>query len=211
MKLAIIEDRISRLENFLDSASINDANVEVVSGRGFDLLVQQLEGGEASSLDGFNCVACHRSALKMDLREVIKGHCRSAQKLLIFFSGGISSSFYDDTLFPFLSINSKDFYSSRLRLFINELKQENVNPLILQFGEQWKLSLFLQLRNRLALFQNRKENVRMNDLKISSSIKHDLTNQETAHMFDKGDFTKINSEQLTMLKGVLDKKIKTFV
>jgi hypothetical protein len=96
-------------------------------------------------------------------------------------------------------------------LFINELKKQNVNPLILQFGEQWKLSLFLQLRNRLTVFQNRKENVRLNDLKITSPIKHDLSNEETVSLFDKGDFTKVSSEQLSLLKAVLDKKIRSFV
>ena len=75
---------------------------------------------------------------------------------MIFFSGGITSSVLKDLDFPFLHINSKEFYSENLKLFIEAFEESNaVNLLVLQFGKKWKLSLLLNLRNNIAVALNK--------------------------------------------------------
>ena len=57
---------------------------------------------------------------------------------MVFFSGGISSNFYDNSEFEKLEINSKTFYSKNLVLFLDAVKNQNEDILMLCYGEYWK-------------------------------------------------------------------------
>jgi hypothetical protein len=142
---------------------------------------------------------------------------------LIFFSGGITSSVLKDLDFPFLHINSKEFYAENLKMFIEACEESNtVNLLVLQFGKKWKLSLLLNLRNNIAVALNKKalklqfpdseiddsELIkRVRDLQINSAIKADLVNEKTKVIFSADDLTPVSYDHVQDIKYVLDRVI----
>ncbi len=216
MKIAIIEDRIGRLEHHAEFDLIACNSVTIITGCEFDNLISELVTKNTNTLDKYVCIASHRSALTNEIRDFIKEYCRSNNKPLIFFSGGITSSVYKDIYFPFLHINSKDFYSLNLKLFISNFEENNdINLLILQFGIRWKLSLLLNLRNTIAVAQNKhalkisnpeieiddNELIRrVIDLKINSLIKKDLINEKTKNILLGNELASITIEQVQEIK-----------
>jgi hypothetical protein len=227
MKIALIEDRIPRLEKYVDFELKKYLSLEIITGLAFSNLVVSLDRNDTKILDEFNCISCHRSAISNEIRDVLKEYCRINKKPLIFFSGGITSSVLKDLEFPFLHINSKDFYSQNLKLFIESSEDNNtVNLLILQFGAKWKLTLLLNLRNRIIVAQNKlaiKEQFpnaeideielikRVRDLQISSVIMEDLYHSESEHFFLKNDLNLISSEQVQSLKTFIDRLISDMI
>ena len=223
MKIAIIEDRIARLEQFTDFDLKKSKSVTIITGLEFDNLIDSLKINDTSKLDQYDCIASHRSALSNEVRDTLKEYCRNKKKPLIFFSGGITSSVLKDVEFPFLHINSKEFYSENLRLFIEACEEQNtVNLLLLQFGEKWKLSLLLNLRNNIAVALNKQELKaklpdveiddselikRVRDLQINAAIKADLLHEKTENVFSGDDLSLVSFEQIQNIKYVLDRLI----
>lgn len=223
MKIAIIEDRIARLEQFTDFNLKKSKSVTIITGLEFDSLVDSLKINDNSKLEQYECIASHRSALSNEVRDTLKDYCRNKKKPLIFFSGGITSSILKDVEFPFLHINSKEFYSENLKLFIEACKEKNtVNLLLLQFGEKWKLSLLLNLRNNIAVALNKQELKaklpdvkiddselikRVRDLQINAAIKADLLHEKTENVFSGDDLRSVSSEEIRNIKYVLDRLI----
>lgn len=227
MKIAIIEDRIGRLEQYAEFDLKSCNAVSIISGSEFDSLNLALNAKDTNALDQYDCIASHRSALSNEIRDIIKEYCKSKNKPLIFFSGGITSSVFKDIDFPFLHINSKDFYSSNLKLFIANCEGNNaINLLILQFGKRWKLSLLLNLRNNIAVAQNKqafknespeieiddRELIkRVRDLQINSLIKPDLINEKTNGILSDNDIATITAEQIQEVKSVINRLINEMV
>jgi len=223
MKIAIIEDRIPRLEQFTDFELKQCKSVTIITGLDFDNLIGSLKSNNAKPLDQYECIASHRSALSNEVRDTLKEYCRINRKPLIFFSGGITSSVLKDLDFPFLHINSKEFYSENLKLFIEAFEESNaVNLLVLQFGKKWKLSLLLNLRNNIAVALNKEalkvqfpdseiddsELIkRVRDLQINNAIKADLINEKTNVIFSVDDLTPISFDQVQEIKYVIDRVI----
>ena len=221
MKIAIIEDRIGRLDQFIEFDIRSCKEVTIITGADFDKLIVSLEAKDTMPLNTYDCIASHRSALNNEIRDTIKEYCKVKNKPLIFFSGGISSSVFKDIDFPFLHINSKDFYSLNLKIFIDNCQKNNiVNLLMLQFGNRWKLSLLLGLRNRISIHQNllklKNEGFeidsvidenwirRLKDLRINEYIKSDLIREETKEIFNKDENSSISAEQIQEVKSVIN-------
>lgn len=223
MKIAIIEDRIARLEQYTDFDLKKSKSVTIITGIEFDNLIDSLKSNDTRKLDQYECIASHRSALSNEVRDTLKEYCRKNKKPLIFFSGGITSSVLKDVEFPFLHINSKEFYSENLKLFIEACEEQNiVNLLLLQFGKKWKLSLLLNLRNNIAVSLNKQELKaklkdveiddselikRVRDLQINSAIKADLLHEKTEDIFSGDDLRPISIGQIQHIKYVLDRLI----
>lgn len=223
MKIAIIEDRIGRLEQYADFELKKCKSVTIITGLEFDNLIGSLKSNDTKPLDQYECIASHRSALSNEVRDTLKEYCRKNKKPLIFFSGGITSSVFKDVEFPFLHINSKEFYSENLKMFIKTCEESNaVNLLVLQFGRKWKLSLLLNLRNNISVALNKqelKEKIKdvqiddselikkVRDLHINSAIKEDLLHEKTESVFSGDDFSPVSFEQIQNIKYVLDRLI----
>ena len=227
MKIAIIEDRIARLEQFTDFDLRQCKSVKIITGLEFDKLINSLNSNETKPLDDYECIASHRSALSNKVRDTLKEYCTLRRRPLIFFSGGISSSVLKDLDFPFLHINSKEFYSENLKLFVEAFEESNtVNLLVLQFGKKWKLSLLLNLRNNIAVALNKEalkvqfpdseidqsEFIkRVRDLQINAAIKADLLNEKTNVIFSGDDLTEVSYDQVQDLKCVIDRVINEVI
>ena len=223
MKIAIIEDRIGRLEQYADFELKKCKSVTIITGLEFDNLIGSLKSNDTKPLDQYECIASPRSALSNEVRDTLKEYCRKNKKPLIFFSGGITSSVFKDVEFPFLHINSKEFYSENLKMFIKTCEESNaVNLLVLQFGRKWKLSLLLNLRNNIYVALNKqelKEKIKdvqiddselikkVRDLHINSAIKEDLLHEKTESVFSGDDFSPVSFEQIQNIKYVLDRLI----
>lgn len=223
MKIAIIEDRIGRIKQFTEFELTKRESVVIITGMEFDNLIGTLKSNDTRELDQYECIASHRSALTNEVRDTLKEYCRKNRKPLIFFSGGITSSVLKDVEFQFLHINSKEFYSENLKLFIEACEEnDTVNLLVLQFGKKWKLSLLLNLRNNISVALNKKELKekiqdvqiddselikRVRDLQISSAIKADLLHEKTEDILSDDDLSPVSLEQIKNIKYVLDRLI----
>jgi len=156
-KILIIEDRTQRQELFLQKTGINISRsrydfVDNKVGKEYTNIKEKLLK-DISFLYDYDVIVSHRSAFDKDngkILDLIKDYCEKNQKYLILFSGGISTSYYTKTPYELLALNSKDFYSKNLELFLEEVKtNNNVNLLLLAFGEKWKLNLVFNVLEKL--------------------------------------------------------------
>ncbi|MFA9192904.1 hypothetical protein AAGV33_00695 [Flavobacterium sp. FBOR7N2.3] len=204
MKIALVEDRIGRMNQFIDIDIKSIENIQIITETDLSDLKIDLDQGITIKLDMFNCLIFHRSALTNTQREIIKTYCKTNKKALVFFSGGISSSFYNDSTFPYLLINSKDLYSNNLKMFSDHSNQHNIiNLLILQYGAKWKTNQLLLIKENLNLRFQLKTIKRITDLKIPKNQIKDFD----LDWLDKGDFLEINEDQIKQFKLTLDKLI----
>lgn len=223
-KLIIVDDRIDRLNQYSEFKLGSYDHVKVVTEEDFKLLRDQLQKSDTASFDQYDCVAFHRSAVSQHLREAIRTYCEKKKKPLIFFSGGITSSVYKDDRSPLLMLNSKEFYSQNLKLFIEALPTaDSVNLLMLQFGHRWRLSMLLNIKNRISVSIardgiNQKSGSsagdtdklivkRLSDLAINSLILPELKDETTDQVLAAGNSAPITSDHLRKIASVIDHKI----
>ena len=150
MKIILIEDRIIRKELFLERSAIDLSQYSFLSeitAQEFKQLKLDINNGDYMSFLGeFDLIITHKSAFTLNQQDVLA----SIGKSIIYFSGGISQSFYLEYPFPCLHINSSDFYSNNLMIFLNDIKDNRkIEMLILQFGTKWKLNLLLSTRDKI--------------------------------------------------------------
>lgn len=205
MKIALIEDRISRLNQFADQEIKKSPILDIISEEKFTILLSKIVSKDYSNLDKYNCLLFHRSALENKERQSLSEYCNVNNKPLVFFSGSISSSNYRDKEFPFLYINSKDFYSENLLTFLKQCEiDDEVNLLILQFGYRWKLNQLLKLRNRLNLNLNTGKISRIRNFELVQSVREDLKNRYNLRWLDQPDLTEVSIENILELKSKLN-------
>jgi hypothetical protein len=150
MKIILIEDRVIRKELFLERSAIDLSQysfLKDITALEFKQLKQDINNGDYLSFLGeFDLIITHKSAFTLNQQDVLA----SIGKSIIYFSGGISQSFYLEYPFPCLHINSSDFYSNNLLFFLNDIKDNGkIEMLILQFGTKWKLNLLLNTRDKV--------------------------------------------------------------
>lgn len=149
MKIILIEDRIVRKELFLEKSKIDFSKynfLKETTPEEFKQLKSSLVNKDKSFLDEYNLIITHKSAFTLNEQDFLA----SLEKPIIYFSGGISQSFYLEYPSPCLHINSSDFYSRNLIDFLNYINESGeIEMLILQFGTKWKLNLLLNTRHKI--------------------------------------------------------------
>jgi hypothetical protein len=150
MKIILIEDRVIRKELFLERSAIDLSQysfLREITAQELKQLKLDINNGDYMSFLGeFDLIITHKSAFTLNQQDVLA----SSGKSIIYFSGGISQSFYLEYPFPCLHINSSDFYSNNLMDFLNNIKDNGkIEMLILQFGTKWKLNLLLSTRDKI--------------------------------------------------------------
>lgn len=204
MKIALVEDRIGRMEKFIVFDIELIENIQIITETDLSNLKIDLDQAITSRLDIFDCLVFHRSALTNTQREIIKTYCKTNKKPLVFFSGGISSSFYNDSTFPYLHINSRDLYSNNLKMLSDySIEQNSINLLILQYGAKWKTNQLLIIKENLNLRFHLNKIKRITDLNIPKNQIKDFE----LDWLDKGDFSEISEEQIKQFKTTLDNLI----
>jgi hypothetical protein len=147
--ILFIEDRILRKELFLKSSQIDFSKysfLKETTAEEYKQIKTNIKNADTTFLNNFDLIITHKSAFTLNEQDILI----TLGKSIIFFSGGISQSFYLEYPFPCLHINSSEFYSNNLLNFLNHLEIEGeLEMLILQFGTKWKLNLFLTSRDKL--------------------------------------------------------------
>lgn len=208
MKILLLEDRIDRMKQFSKIDLFQETTIDIISGTELVHFIANLESELKKILPLYQCVILHRSGIDNIKRDVIKAFCGEYKISLVYFSGGISSSKFSDSDFPFLHINSKDFYSDNLKLFINDFTMGNaINLIILQFGQNWKLSLLLKMRNDLNMGIQSNSIKRIKDLGISNLLKDELLVNFDLPWFTDNFMQNIEDSQIQEFKKKLDRII----
>lgn len=147
-KIILIEDRHKRQELFTKELNFEfeqytDILDNIILDNFFTLANEIIH--DSFNLSKYEIIICHESVQLEENKEsnsIIKSkleeYCKNNHKTLVFFSGGISTNFYDNSEFELLKLNSKTFYSKNLPLFLDAIRNDNENILMLCYGEHWK-------------------------------------------------------------------------
>lgn len=207
-KIILLEDRPIRQEvftNLLDKDLNNIPSLTNISGgSNFQKLKENILG-DISIFDIYNAIMIHRSALSNEERAKLIDYIGNNGKLLVFFSGGISSTLIQQVgKGQLLTINSKDFYSENLLLFI---ENNGCEALELAFGKNWKLSLLIDANEKLSFYilgySNPKPlQIVLDKLNLPNWISIDYLKSDE-NLITKENLLKIRSKILSDIKKLL--------
>lgn len=169
LKILLVEDRIERQILFTKDTLFDFSKYsEILDNR---TTLENLD------LSNYNTIICHRSAFGESNNNVLdrlKDHCKKTKTQLVFFSGGISSTFYSYSPYEFLLLNSKSFYSHNLELYLNEILENSVSNLrIMAYGKNWKINLMLDTLSKINMFISQnigKDKIKAQRLKTYSQL-----------------------------------------
>lgn len=207
INILLVEDRPVRQQIYSNNSGVNLGsfpNLKNVCGGEEFYSVREKIIKEINYFDKFDILMFHRSALSTKERTTLIDYVRYNLKTLIFFSGGISATNIQKVgKSQLLTINSKDFYSENLELFlINEGKEISE----LAFGANWKLNQLIGASDKLALyilnFEKKPLNIVLDEMAFPHWIKIEYFNI---------DSTVIDKEQLVSINKKFETKIKELV
>lgn len=207
-KILLIEDRTERLQKYSETTGIDIHNYSILDNR------VSLEG--INNLELYSTIITHRSAYgdkDQNVLDFLKKYCEENNTKLVFFSGGISSTFYSKAKFEFLLLNSQAFYSKNLQLFLNDAENNgDQNLLLLGYGENWKMNIALNTLEKINLFISEnelKEIVKFNNFKTVTKIE----NIENLIKFEYPEIVKggVNLTDLKILSDIITRKIQNEV
>ena len=144
-KIALIEDRYKRQNDFLTQNNINLDDYKnildnFIHHKAADILDQIFH--DNFSFEKYDIIICHKSVENNTVvLSNLQKYCRKHDKTLVLFSGGISVNYYDNSEYELLELNSQALYSSNLKLFLEAVKNEDEDILMLCYGKNWKLNI----------------------------------------------------------------------
>ena len=144
-KIAIIEDRYKRQNDFLTQNNIDleqyeDVLDNYIQNKADDILEQISQNN--FSFENYEIIICHKSVKNNTVvLNNLQNYCKKHHKTLVLFSGGISVNYYDNIDYEILELNSKTFYSQNLKLFLDAVKNDEENILMLCYGKKWELNV----------------------------------------------------------------------
>ena len=179
-KILLIEDKQERQQRFVHQVNIDLNNYQDILdnkiGRMYDEIYESLKKGKFTFYD-YSMVIAHKSAFNGDTQKVLYGienKCKSRAIPLVLFSGGITANYYEEEKnFKKLELNSKDFYSQNLQLFLDNYRENGkIELLMLSYGKRWKLDIILNCMEKINYFieDNKKEKVVYNTFKLDTSF-----------------------------------------
>ncbi len=170
-KILLIEDRIERQVHFTEDTGINL--------KSYSDIIDNKIYFDKNELEKYSIIITHRSAFgdyEENILDYLKKYCEKTNTKLVFFSGGISATYYSKTKYEFLLLNSKSFYNKNLKLFLEDMKnRKEANLLILAYGNNWRINMMLNTLAKINLFldnNNSKEKVKFNNFKTVTKIEN---------------------------------------
>ena len=158
-KILLIEDRTTRQRRFANKTGIKlDKYSNILDNCIDDKYNAILSEMRQDNFDfsSYDIIVSHKSIFSdesnSDILRKIEDHCKTYKKSLVLFSGGIDGSYYNNEIYEILELNSKTFYSRNLTLFLDAVKKEKNNLLMLSYGEHWKLNILLNVLENLNLY-----------------------------------------------------------
>ncbi|MCK4442136.1 MAG: hypothetical protein KAU90_09005, partial [Sulfurovaceae bacterium] len=130
--------------------------LENMTGQKYDKIYESFKN-KKFYFDDYIMIIVHKSAFNGDTREIIyniENECKNRAIPLVLFSGGITANYYEEEKnFKKLELNSKDFYSQNLQLFLdNYRKNGKIELLMLSYGKMWKLDIVLNCIEKINIF-----------------------------------------------------------
>jgi len=181
-KIVLIEDRYKRQELFTQELNFEfEPYADILDNfilDDFYTLANEIIHG-SFSLSKYDIIICHESVQLEENKEsnsIIKSnleqYCKKNQKTLIFFSGGISTNFYDNSEFELLKLNSKTFYSKNLLLYLDAIREGNEDILMLCYGEHWKQNIVANVleKTNIFLYDIQNHGVNPSDFEIDGNL-----------------------------------------
>jgi hypothetical protein len=162
-QVLFIEDRPKRQVQFLPNGEDDLKKIKEI--KGVDLkkeeeckeIFESVNNGDTNEIEGYDLLLFHRSALKQKGLNTLREYCKENYTPLILFSGGVSQFNFQNEEFPFLILNSKDFYSPRLIEFLENFVNDQVENIPELLGDNWKLSFLMKYRNLLFIDEEKGE------------------------------------------------------
>lgn len=100
----------------------------------------------------YDVIISHKSAYEDDnsiILAKLEQYCKENKKFFILFSGGIDTNYYNNEEFEYLEMHSETFYSENLTLFLENIQNNEINPLILCYGKYWEINVALNILEKL--------------------------------------------------------------
>ena len=194
-KAILIEDRTERQNQYLSIAGIKIEELTCLKNiieQEYEDLIDYISKGDTSILDEYDVIILHRSATSSD---IIEAHCEKKEKALVLFSGGTTASYYQNGPNEKLSLNSKDLYSKNLRLFLDELKVDNINLRVLAYGEKWELNLVLNILEKI-------NKIKQNDFEDFSEFRDKTKIEMIEYLINIDKFKKNNEITLDVIEKI---------
>ena len=156
MKILLIEDRSQRQNLFLDKTTIDLANYSKILDNVINEEYKDALGKlktNSFDFDDYTVIIVHESAFDDDNISILKNieeHCKKHNKIFILFSGGVDSNYYlNEDDYVFMKLSSSKLYSQNIKLFLDDFEKGNTNPLILSYGEKWKINVLLNILEKI--------------------------------------------------------------
>jgi len=212
MKILLIEDRVERQKQFTNIDLTQNNIIDNKIGDDYEEVKQEFQKDNFTLLKKYSVIITHRSAFGKDgskILDKLRDYCEKNNKKLVFFSGGISATFYTKQPLEALSLNSKILYSENLKLFLEDSKKNtDSNLLILAYGKNWKLNPLLNMLENINkyLIENSKENFYYDDLEELENIIN-LKSYKEKDELEKNDIKKIKKDilkEVNLLLGGID-------
>jgi hypothetical protein len=183
MKLLLIEDRPDRQKLFLPN---KEKDIETLSkieklwmpiGKECKEIIDKINKEDFDTAD-LKLIMIHKSALIPPGVNYLIEQSEKKKINLVFFSGSIDQTIYNNENFEFLNMNSKEFYSENLIPFLVDFISEENTQLLFLKDKNWRLSylfLFNQLYYNYEIEKDQTTKDRLEDTKkILGIIKENL-------------------------------------
>ena len=184
-KILLIEDRQARQQLFMNHTNI-DLNeyrdiLDNKTAQAYDEVYEAFQNGDFD-FDNYAMVIVHKNAFNGDTQEVLYGienKCKTRAIPLVLFSGGITANYYEEEKkFKKLELNSKDFYSQNLKMFLENYRESgNIELLMLSYGQRWKLDIVLNCMEKINIFIETHKNEK-------DILYGDFVNNTKFHLFE---------------------------
>lgn len=218
-KILLIEDRTIRQKQFIDDMQMNLNNYSDVLDNCIDEqyenILKELKVDDFN-FNNYSMIISHESAFGDDNSFIIsklEKYCKNNKKILVLFSGGIDTNYYlKDEEFELIKINSKTFYSENLKLFLEEFRKGNFEPLILTYGDKWKLNILLNVLEKINCFvkTNNDEFIYFDDfidgcaIKSIDIVKEDIYIIEEDMEIHRDEIEKLKVSIINVIKKISD-------
>ena len=216
IKVLLIEDRKKRQEEFINQTGINLNDSiyssildNMVDDKYLDIF-KQLKS-DILDFDDYSVIISHKSAFENENSEILSKleiYCQNNNKVLVLFSGGIDTNYYfKNEEHEHIELNSKTLYSENIKLFLEDCRDDNLNPLMLCYGDKWKLNILLNILEKLTYFiSNMKKDSALHNVFLRDNPDIDKLDSLKLNIYSPIiESRKITQEEITKLKdSILD-------
>ena len=164
-KILLIEDRLTRQNDLLRTSNISLKEysdiLDNATANKYEGLYEEFKNSKFK-LNNYLLVMVHKGAFNGENSEIshqLTEYCKENKISLVRFSGGASNYYHKEDNLELMELNSKDFYSQNIRLFLDNFREnKEIELLILSYGKKWKINVILNSLEKINRFIVENEN-----------------------------------------------------